>query len=83
MIRSNAPPYPSAATLVPARESVDPRFTWDLSAIFTDWPAWEDAFRDLDAGIDDFHAFEGTLARGRSSCSASLRERTRSASSPT
>lgn len=55
-------PAVSAATLVPPRESVDPRFRWDLSAIFSDWEDWEGAFRQLNDGIVSFAQFEGTLA---------------------
>src|SRR5262245_17932662 len=54
----------AASTLVPSREAVDPNFTWDLSAIFSDWDAWEDAYRQLDSGIDAFRRYEGTLAQG-------------------
>ena len=51
----------ASATLVPAREDVDPRYTWDLSAIFPDWDEWEEGFSALDRGIEAFRAFEGTL----------------------
>jgi oligoendopeptidase F len=67
----------SAATVVPERESVDPRFTWDLSAIFSDWPAWEAAFRELDNGIEAFKGFEGTLGSGGDRLLAALREHDR------
>jgi oligoendopeptidase F len=53
----------AGATLVPAREAVDPRFTWDLSAIFPDWETWQEGFSELDRGIEAFRAFEGTLAQ--------------------
>ena len=71
------PSASTTATLVPARESVDPRFTWDLSAIFSDWPAWEAALRDLDKAIEAFPQFEGTLAQGADRLLDSLRERDR------
>jgi oligoendopeptidase F len=67
----------SASTVVPAREAVDPKYTWDLSAIFTDWSAWEAGFRDLDRGIEAFSQFEGTLAQGPERLLASLQERDR------
>jgi oligoendopeptidase F len=67
-------PSLSAATVVPAREAVDPRFTWDLSSIFPDWTAWEAAFRQLDKGVERFRAFEGTIAQGPERLLESLRQ---------
>jgi oligoendopeptidase F len=67
----------AAATLVPARDSVDPRYTWDLSSIFDGWPAWEAGFRELETSVEAFPAFEGTLARGPDRLLESLRERDR------
>ena len=67
----------TASTLVPAREAVDAKYTWDLSAIFPDWAAWEAGFRELEAAIDAFTAFEGTLAQGPDRLLASLQERDR------
>jgi oligoendopeptidase F len=55
---------PAASTLVPTRDSVDARFTWDLSAIFADWIAWQAAYDELDRGIEAFKRYEGTLAQG-------------------
>jgi oligoendopeptidase F len=67
----------TASTLVPARETVDPRYTWDLSAIFSDWAGWEAGFRDLEQGIEAFKQFEGTLAQGPHRLLVSLQERDR------
>ena len=67
----------SASSLLPPREAVDPKYTWDLSAIFSDWPEWEAGFRDLDHGINAFRQFEGTLGQGAERLLASLRERDR------
>ncbi len=58
---SSAAPAPS---LVPARESLDQKYTWDLSSIFTSWDAWEQAFTELDRGIEAYKKYEGTLAQG-------------------
>ena len=33
------------------RSQLDPRFTWDLSRLFADDAAWEQAFAGIDAGI--------------------------------
>jgi oligoendopeptidase F len=68
---------PAAPTLVPARESIDPKYTWDLSAIFADWNEWERGFRELEAAIEAFRSFEGTLAQGGQRLLESLQERDR------
>jgi oligoendopeptidase F len=70
-------PSISASTVVPSRDAVDPKYTWDLSAIFSDWAAWENGFRDLEAGVEAFSQFEGRLASGPDQLLASLRERDR------
>ncbi len=74
---------PSAA-LVPARETIDPKHTWDLSAIFESWEAWEAGYQALDQGIETFKQFEGTLAQGGERLLAALRRagRARSAGVP-
>ncbi len=77
MIEAMASSTVSAATIVPERESVDPRFTWDLTAIFPDWTAWESAFRELENGIEAFKAFEGTLGNGPEQLLAALRDHDR------
>jgi oligoendopeptidase F len=64
----------SAASVVPARDSLDPRFTWDLSAIFADWSEWEAAFKQLDEGVERFRGFEGTLAQGGGRLLEALRQ---------
>jgi oligoendopeptidase F len=58
---SSAAPAPS---LVPARELLDQKYTWDLSSIFPNWDAWEQAFSELDRGIEAYKKYEGTLAQG-------------------
>ena len=67
----------TASTLVPAREALDPRYTWDLASIFSDWREWETGFRDLEQGVEAFTQFEGTLAQGAHRLLASLEERDR------
>ena len=51
------------ATLVPHRDAIDPKFTWDLSAIFSDWDGWDAAYRELDQRIDAYRQYEGTLGQ--------------------
>ena len=52
---------PSPAQLTPERADLDPAHTWDLSAIFPSWEAWDAAMTDLEQRIDAFSAFSGTL----------------------
>ncbi len=52
---------PSPAQLTPERADVDPAHTWDLSAIFPSWEAWDAAMADLEQRIGAFKAFSGTL----------------------
>jgi len=68
---------PAASTVLPPREAVDLKYTWDLSSIFADWTEWEAGFRDLDQGINAFAQFEGMLAQGPDRLLASLQERDR------
>lgn len=72
----SAPVSPAPAFL-PSRDAVDPKFTWDLTAIFADWAAWEAGVHELEHGVETFTQFEGTLAQGADRLLASLRERDR------
>ena len=63
-----------APTLVPARDDLDPRFTWDLGAIFPDWGAWEEHYGIIDRRVEAFRQFEGTLAHGPHRLLAALTE---------
>jgi len=58
------PSAPSAPAVVPARTAVPPQYTWDLSSIFETWEAWEAGFTDLDAAIERYRGYEGTLGQG-------------------
>lgn len=56
------PVMASAPALVtPERTDVDPAYTWDLSAIFASWEAWDAAIADLERRIEAFSGFAGTL----------------------
>ncbi len=46
------------------RSEIAAEFTWNLNDIFPDWPAWEAALKALEAKIDEYAAFKGTLAQG-------------------
>ncbi|HEX4913990.1 MAG TPA: M3 family oligoendopeptidase, partial [Vicinamibacterales bacterium] len=65
----------SAASLVPARDTIDPKYTWDLTSIFSGWDAWEQAFNELDRGIDAFAKYEGTLSQGPDQLLRALKDR--------
>lgn len=60
---------------IPARESLDSRYTWDLSSIFPSWAAWEAALADFDAGVEAYKKFEGTLAQGAGQLLRALEDR--------
>src|SRR6185295_16540929 len=46
------------------RDDVPERFKWNLSDIFPDWNAWEDGYKQLEAGIARYAALKGTLSGG-------------------
>lgn len=68
-------PVAAPSTQVPTRESLDPRYTWDLTSIFPTWEAWEAAFAELDAGIAAYEAYQGTLAQSPAQLLRSLKDR--------
>ncbi|GAB4268284.1 MAG: oligoendopeptidase F [Candidatus Promineifilaceae bacterium] len=50
-------------TEIPNREDVPVEFTWDATTIFPNDDAWEEAIRQIEAGLPSLTAFEGTLAQ--------------------
>jgi oligoendopeptidase F len=66
---------PSATSLVPSRDTIDPKYTWDLDSIFPSWEAWEAAFHRLEIGIDTYKQYEGTLGQGADQLLRALRDR--------
>jgi oligoendopeptidase F len=54
----------SATTALRERDQIPERFKWDLTKIYPDWSAWQDAFQLLDQKIVAFGGLEGTLASG-------------------
>ncbi len=62
--------HPHPAPFAPApitpveRDQIDARFKWDLTKIFADWQAWEDACAGLDRRVHRFAGLQGTLAGG-------------------
>ncbi|MGE3492005.1 MAG: oligoendopeptidase F [Vicinamibacterales bacterium] len=70
-----SPASSPVSTVVPDRQALDPKYTWDLSSIFPDWPAWEAAFAELSAGIEAYKTYEGTLAQGPAQLLRALQDR--------
>ncbi|MGE0816686.1 MAG: oligoendopeptidase F [Vicinamibacterales bacterium] len=63
----------SASLLVtPERSAIDPAYTWDLSAIFPNWEAWDAGVADLERRIGEFAALAGTLGRSGAALRHSL-----------
>jgi len=48
---------------VVARNDVPSRYKWDLTAICPDTDEWQGAYRQLDASIESFKQFQGTLSQ--------------------
>ncbi|MBK8480774.1 MAG: oligoendopeptidase F [Proteobacteria bacterium] len=46
------------------REAIDARYRWDLSAIFSDWSAWETGCSALEAQLGEYGGLSGTLSQG-------------------
>ena len=46
------------------REEIEDRFKWNLTDIFPSWEAWEAGYKELEAGVERYAAFKGTLAAG-------------------
>jgi oligoendopeptidase F len=65
----------ATATLVPTRDAIDPKYTWDLNSIFPNWEAWEAGFAALDQGIEAYRKYEGTLAQGADQLLRALTDR--------
>jgi oligoendopeptidase F len=64
-----------APSLVPSRESLDAKYTWDLSSIFANWDEWEAAFTTLDRGIESYKQYQGTLTQGGAQLLKAFRDR--------
>ena len=44
---------------VPEREEIDTSYRWDLTSIYEDDEAWEEAYEAVDARVDDLREYEG------------------------
>jgi oligoendopeptidase F len=65
--------YRPTAGDLPVRDTIPARYTWDLSAICADWEEWSALYKQLDASIEAFRAFQGTLGAGPSALLSAFR----------
>jgi oligoendopeptidase F len=63
---------PEPGTLRP-RDEIPARYKWNLASICRDWDEWTGHYRRLEAAIDAFASFQGTLATGSTSLLAAYR----------
>lgn len=54
------------------RKDMNPQYCWDLSDIYTDKAAWEQAFKDAEAKVAGIPALAGTLGESAESLKAGL-----------
>jgi len=57
----------------PARDTIPARYRWDLGSICRDWDEWRGLYAQLEAAIDAFKRFQGTLSQGGSQLLAAFR----------
>src|SRR5688572_7787020 len=50
--------------MLKTRDSIPDQYKWDVTAICRDWDDWTHSYRELEAAIEAFKAFQGTLATG-------------------
>ncbi len=60
------------ANQVPTRAEIPVEYTWDLSQIFADVPAWEQELSAVEARAQELAALQGTLAQGPAQLLAAL-----------
>jgi len=65
----------AAPKTLPDRSEIDERYKWDLTDIFENAVAFEAAFADVNAQIDEIRRKQGTLADGAEGLLATLRLR--------
>src|SRR3954470_14825773 len=46
------------------RDEIATDYKWDFSPIYSDWAAWEQGMKDIEAKMDAFAALKGTLKDG-------------------
>jgi oligoendopeptidase F len=73
--QSTSPEAASPATDIRqrTRDEIPLEYRWNLQDIFPDWPAWDAAYRQIEAGIVDYAALRGKLAQGAAQLLAAMR----------
>ncbi|ACL24218.1 oligoendopeptidase F [Chloroflexus aggregans] len=61
-----------SANSIPTRAEIPVEYTWDLSQIFADVPAWEQERSAVEARAQELAALQGTLAQGPAQLLAAL-----------
>jgi oligoendopeptidase F len=56
------------------RTEIPDRFKWNVNDIFSNWDAWEAAYKSLDAGVTKYAELKGTLAQGPSQLLEAFRQ---------
>jgi len=46
------------------RQEIADKYKWNLQDIFPNWEEWEAGYKKLEAGIEKYSAFKGTLSQG-------------------
>ena len=54
----------ATATRSRNRQEIDDKYKWNLLDIFPNWEAWQQGYDILEAHIDEYAAFKGTLSQG-------------------
>src|SRR5688572_15971799 len=57
----------------PARDIIPARYRWDLGSICQDWDEWRALYAQLEAAIESFKRFQGTLSQGGTQLLAAFR----------
>jgi oligoendopeptidase F len=65
--------YRPEAGILPTRDAIPARYTWDLSAICRDWDEWTRTYEQLEVAIEAFKTLQGTLSRGPDQLLAAFR----------
>jgi oligoendopeptidase F len=60
--------------VLPSRDDIPSEYTWDLTAICRNWDEWTALLGRLDAAIEEFKAFQGTLSAGADRLLAAFRQ---------
>jgi oligoendopeptidase F len=56
-----------------SREEIPGKYKWDLCSICRDWEEWTAAYKRLEVAVEEFAAFQGTLAAGPDQLLAAFR----------